>query len=156
MKRATEPGDRMAEMAEGLVAKGEPGELDELESDLDLAQFGMGVQEDRTGAGGGFKRIPPVLNGVWDSDAPHPQRAQLTFWYTASLVCLGLTMGAQGPAAIKVAEQCGFVKDLGIVNGTHELDTSELVSKTRLSFSLSLSFGLMSHLGNWLPVLHRT
>ena len=116
-------------LGEGLVAKGPDGggpELGGQEPELDLTAFGYGIQEDTTGAGGGFKRVPPVLNGVWRDDAPHPQRAQLTFWYTASLVCLGLTMGAQGPAAIKIAEQCGFVKDLGIVNGTHELDTSEL------------------------------
>jgi hypothetical protein len=106
------------------LVDGDDGGVEE----LDLKAFGLGVAEDTVGAGGGFRRLPPVINGVWrDGDAPHPQRVQLTFWYTASLVCLGLTMGAQGPAAIKVAEQCGFVTDLGIVNGTDlGLDTHDL------------------------------
>ena len=51
--------------------------------------------------GGGFKRRPPVFNGVWKDDAPHPGRTQLTFWYFCSMVCAGLTVGSQGPAAIK-------------------------------------------------------
>jgi len=121
-------------MAEGgglgdvLVADdgGERVEEDVDEIAREMWTSSLGAAEDMTGQGGGCGRRPPVLNGVWTRDEPHPRRAALTVWYTVSIVCLGLTMGAQGPATIKLAEQCGFVIDLGIVNGTEKLDTSDL------------------------------
>jgi len=66
-----------------------------------------------------------------EADAPEPaannaDRAALTFWYTVVVGCMGLTMGAQGPATLKLAEQCGFVTVTRFANGTEAVDTTDL------------------------------
>ena len=63
------------------------------------------------------QRLTPPA-GTWDSEQPYPRPRMLTMWYTLGSVCLGLTMGAQGPAAIKMAEQCDFVRIVGTLNGS--------------------------------------
>ena len=61
---------------------------------------------------------------VWESAEPYPKPRALTMWYTFGSICLGLTMGAQGPVAISMAEQCGFVRVIGQVNGSDAQDTA--------------------------------
>ena len=41
---------------------------------------------------------------AWGAPWPTPQV------YTVMCVCMGLTVGAQGPAAISLAKQCGRVR----------------------------------------------
>jgi hypothetical protein len=79
---------------------------------------------------------------VWDSPEPHPQRVLLTAAYTVSIVCLGLTMGAQGPAAISLAEQCGMIEVVASYpNGTEVLDTSKL-DEMGVATGLDAIFGI--------------
>jgi len=69
-----------------------------------------------------------VTKAVWPSTAgPHPDRKLLTVWYTVVVGCMGLTMGAQGPATLKLATQCGFVTvTVNATDGTETLDTTNL------------------------------
>jgi hypothetical protein len=87
-----------------------------IESEEEPTDVGA-AEPDRPRGGSGSSKLQRITP-VWESQEPYPRPRELTMWYTLGSVCLGLTMGAQGPVAISMAEQCGFVRVLGQQNGT--------------------------------------
>eukprot|EP01044_Picomonas_judraskeda_P019271 COSAG03_NODE_4027_length_1714_cov_1.825387_1_plen_445_part_00 len=70
------------------------------------------------GVGQGPLTLRQRITPVWESALPYPRRRELTMWYTFGSIGLGLTFGAQGPVALPMAEQCGFVRVIGQLNGS--------------------------------------
>lgn len=77
-----------------------------------------------------FPKLPGALATERDAGASdekalqdHSMKRRLSFVYIFSMVCLGLCYGAQGPATLALAEQCGIVK---AANGSTPIDASKL------------------------------
>lgn len=79
-------------------------------------------------------------------------KTRLSLVYCASMMCVGLCFGAQGPAALALAEQCGIVSNAltGEGTATHPRDVSRL-GEMGVATSLDAIAGIFGTLlGAWL------